>query len=484
MKRRTVYALAVLLLLALVALPVAAQSFPDPGVGSTYTELANMTETAAVAQITYYDTSGGMHAGPERTIPASGSIMIDPDSVQLPQNFVGAGVVSSNQPLASVVKTQWTGGPGDGFQMALYSGVSQGSSRICFPSLFKKTPIAAAFTVQNTGTAPADIKITYFSRSGNNEGSYNDTIPAGAQHTYDLRTPGGAVPNLPMDWGGSAIVDVTNGQTVAGVGVVYQNGRTATYNAPDCAGASGPTTLVVPTHYRKVTNDGRWLLYSALNVQNLEATDAHVQLEYLPRAAGMASKTLNVTIAPYSSAAINTRTGGSVGGPDLFEDLGNAWGGIVKITSDKAVVANVITQWNRPTGIESGYYAAANAKEGATKVFVPGLRRVKNGGSWAEFSAIGVQNLNDAASTNVTVRFYDRAGNLVLTLTDTVAAGSGIGYNTKNGVNGQNPEKFEPLGENYEGHAIVTADGPISVVLNGISVNPKAASGTTNGIAQ
>jgi len=481
-KRRITFLLVIALLVALVAIPVAAQSFPDPGTGSTYTELVNKTADAATAQLTYYDTTGGVHQGPQKTIPGNGSIAIDPDSVQLPQNFVGAGVVSSNQPLASVVATKWTGGTGDGFQMAYYSGVSAGSSKICFPSLFKNAPnIVASYAVQNTGTAPADVKITYFKRDGTNEGQYTDTIPAGAQHTYDLRTPGTAVPNFPNGWGGSAIVEVTNGQTVAGVGVVNQQGRSATYNAPDCSGASGATTLVVPSQYRHVSGDV-WSLLSALNVQNLEGSAANVTLEYIPRdATANPSKTVHITVPAYSSAALNMRSGYN-GDSTYFDDLGGNWGGAVKITSDKAAVANVITQWFRSTGAEAGYYAAANAGSSAAKFFAPNVRRVKDSGTWKEFSAVIVQNLT-TSTANVTITFYDRNGTVKLTLNDALASGGSVGYNTKNGGDHHTAAEFEALGDNFEGHAVVTSDQSIAVVLNGVSWAPNAGSATTNGIA-
>jgi len=479
-KRRFTFLLVFVMLLAMVALPAAATSWPNPGTGSTFTELANKTDSAATVQLTYYDTSGGVHQGPQRTIPGNGSIAIDPDSVQLPQNFVGAGVVSSNQPLASVVTTKWTGGPGDGFQMAYYSGVSAGSSKICFPSLFKISPnIVASYAVQNTGTAPADIKITYFKRDGTNEGQYTDSIPAGAQHTYDLRNPGTGVPNLTSPWDGSAVVEVTNGQTVAGVGVIYQAGRTATYNAPACAGTSGATVLVAPSQYR-IQTSGKWMLFSALNIQNLEGSTANVTLKYTPRDASInPSKTVNITIPAYSAAGLNTKNGYN-GDRNYFNDLGTDWDGSVTITSDKAVVANVITQWFRSTGTESGYYAASNTKASASKYYVPNIRRIVTGGNWKEFSAIIVQNLSSSANA-VTVRFYDRNGTLKLTLNDNLSAGASIGYNTRNGGS-HDPADFNPLGDAFEGHVLVTGSQAIGVVLNGISKAPMGGSATTNGI--
>ncbi|NOZ50234.1 MAG: hypothetical protein GXP37_09350 [Chloroflexi bacterium] len=489
-RRRLTLALSFLLLLALVALPVAAQSFPDPGTGSTYTELVNTTADEATVNITYYTQGGGTVAGPGRVIAGNGSTAIDPASSQLPAGFNGAGVVSSNKKLASVVQTQWLGGPGDGFQMGLYSGVSAGSSKICLPSLFKFAPaIVSSFTVQNTGTGDANVELKYYSRTGTLEGTFTDTIPVGAQHTYDMRTPSATVPNVANGWDGSAVISVTNGQTIAGVGVVNQGGRSSTYNAADCAGLSGATTLVVPSQFRvfnsATPNDPAtrgtwsWVLLSALNVLNLESSEANVTLVYTPRDPAKNSLTLsNQTIPANSAAGYNTRGGVNGANPETFDTLGNFWDGTVTITSDKAIVATVITQWFRGTGPESGYYVASNAANSQTKFWVPDIRRVKVSGNFTEFSAVIIQNIGNA-DTDVTTKFYDRNGNMVHSITSTIAPGPSIGYNTRAGTGGT-----AALGDSFEGHAVVESNGqPLAVVLNGVALNPYG-SGTTNGISE
>ncbi len=479
-KRRVTLFLSFALLLALVAIPAAAQSYPDPGTGSTYTELANTTADSASVSITYYDQGGSSTTGPNRTVLGNGSTAIDPASSQLPQGYNGAGVVSSNKPLASTVNTQWTGGSGDGFQMGLYSGVSAGSGRICFPSLFKVDgAIIASFTVQNTGTASASINIDYYSRVGTHEGQYTDSIPQGAQHTYDLRTSSATVPNLADGWDGSAIVEVTNGQSVAGVGVVNQNGRSSTYNAPDCEGLSGATTLVVASQFRVFSGSdssdtSAYTLWSAVNIQNLENSTATVTLVYTPRATGGPSQTIaDVSIPANSVAGFNTRT-------TQFDPLGGNWDGAVTITSDKAVAANVISQWKRGGQFESGYYAAANGADGLTKFWVPGVRRVEAGSSIDDYSAVIIQNIG-GNNTSVETKYYDRSGNVLHTQTDSLNAGQSIGYNTRN------DSDWDPsvLGDSYEGHAVVDSTGgqPLAVVLNGIQKNP-GGSATTNGVAQ
>lgn len=481
MKRRILLVLSFALLLAIVALPAAAQSWPTPGQGYTITELSNKTGDAAQVNITYYDQAGTPLAGPSPSIPGNGSKKIDPASSQLPAGYNGAAVVSSNKPLASVVNTRWEGGTGgDGFSADLYTGVSAGSTRICFPSLFKAPPnVYAFFTVQNTGTSAANITLTYFKRDGTNEGSFTDTIPVGAQHTYDMRTPSATVPNLASGWDGSAVVESTNGQPLAGVGVVPQTGRTNDYNASDCAGLSGPMTLVAPSQFRSGPSASTITLYSAINVQNLENAPANITLQYIPRTAGGPTITVPYTIPPLSAAGFNTRGGGSVPAA-TFNPLGNAWDGTVKIVSNKAVAATVLTQWTRGTSQEADYYTAANANGTATKFFMPGVRRMVSGSAWIEYSAVIVMNLGGSPAS-VTTKYYDRAGGLVHTFTDTIQPGAAVGYNTKSGSGGT-----AALGNAYEGHAVIesTNGQPLAVVLNGVISSPGGASGATNGVPQ
>ncbi|MCP4196620.1 MAG: hypothetical protein GY762_05660 [Proteobacteria bacterium] len=485
-KRRVTLILSFALLLALVAIPAAAQSYPDPGTGSTYTELANTTTDSASISITYYDQDGATTAGPDRTIPGNGSTAIDPASSQLPQGYNGAGVVSSNKPLASTVNTRWTGGPGDHFEMALYSGVSAGSERICFPFLAKFSGGVTSMTIQNTGTASADISVTYYKRDGTNEGKYDDSIPQGAQHTYDLRTSSATVPNLTAPWDGSAVVTVNNGQTVAGVAVYNQNMRSNTYNASDCAGLSGSTVLVSPSQFRGYTGQddplpdvSPFFMWSAVVVQNLEDSAATVTLQYTPRNPALPSKTIsNASIPAFSAQGWNLRS-------TEFSGLGGslpkseAWDGSVVITSDKAIAAVSNTQWNRAGSNESGYSTAVNAADNDTKFWVPGVVRIKSGSTIDDYSALNIQNIS-AGSASVTTKFYGRGGNLIHTQVDSLNAGQAIGYNTRSDTD------WDPsvLGDSYEGHAEVDGGGvSLAVVLNKLTKNP-GGSAVTNGVTQ
>ncbi len=499
MKKRLALVLSVVMLLALVVIPASAAGFPDPGVGTTYTELANKEATSAAASIVYYNTSGGTIDGPDPTIPGNGSIMIDPDSTQLPQNFVGSAVVSSNKMLASVVATEWTGSAGDGFLMGLYSGVPAGSSAICFPSLWKyddgNAAIISSFAVQNTGTSSVNVGLTFTSRAGTVDMTDSATIPAGAQHTYDLET----LPNIPSNWQGSVQVAVDGEGSVAGVGVATWGGtnpdvtRTATYNAADCSGASGPTILVAPTHYRVRINDV-WRLWSALNIQNLSGNTADLTLTYTARDGVPDPLVLTNTIPPYATIGANTRNDGNFpAGSFAPLDVDDWWDGSVKIEVSEPAVATVISQWNRDQvlpKIEAGIYAATAESAGATKVFVPGVKRIKDGVLWENWSAVIVQNLG-TGDADVTLDYYDRTGTKVLSFpNDIIPSGAAFGYNNKasNGGSGHGhpASDYDVLGYSYEGHVVVTSNNgqPLAVVLNGASGAPDGGSGTTNGIVE
>ncbi len=493
--RRLFTVLALVFALALVALPVAADTAaaPDPGTGSTTTYLVNKTANQASVSVFYYDQAGNSINGPSPVIPGNGDVVIDPASSQLPQGFNGAGVASSNQPLAAVVQTDYTGGPGDGYQAGAYAGVSQGSSKICFPSLWKWSSSVnqqSAFAVQNTGTSAAAVQIAYIGRDGVSQGTFNDNIPVGAQHTYDLGAPGGAMPNLPAGWAGAASVTVTNGGTVAGVGTTDYAGRYTDYNASDCANVTGATNLVVPSQYRVwdgTAANKSWKIWSAINIQNLSGDTATVQVVYTPRDPAKPVVTLNKTIAPNSAIGLNTRSSpdNPAGAFDPM-DVTNSWDGTAKVTSDKPVVGTVITQWNRGgTEIDGAFYSAIIDTAGATTWFAPNVKRIQSSGQWTKISATTIQNLGNA-SADVTVSYYNSAGTKVLEFAnESVAAGAGISFNTRDGGAGHPASAMDPLGTSFVGHVKVVSNNgqPLAVTMNGVQRLPYGST-ATNGIPQ
>ena len=176
MQRRPFLFLLIVVLIAVIAMPVSAQNWPDPGIGNTYTELVNKTADSATVLLSYYDAAGALHDGPKQTIPGNGSMVIDPEKMTIPPEFAGVSSYASDQPLAVVVKTLWKEGSGDGLQMGLYSGVNDPSSKLCFPSLWKvEGRILSRIVVQNTDSIPVTLSIAYKNRDG-------------AEHRYKILT--------------------------------------------------------------------------------------------------------------------------------------------------------------------------------------------------------------------------------------------------------------------------------------------------------
>ena len=482
-------------LMAFIVMPASAQNWPDPGIGSTYAEIANETSNTATMLFNYYDPEGVLRNGLKQTIPGNGSLIFDPQQTTVPTEFTGVSAYASDQPLAVVVKTLWKDGPGDGLQMGLYSGVSVPSSKLCFPSLWKMDGrILSRFIVQNTDSIPVTISIAYKNREGADAGAFTDTLLAGAEKIYDLARPGDAMPDLPNDWEGSAIVSTNGSSSLAGVATVSygsedpRRARSATYNAVDCAGRSGLTTLQAPTQFRVKRTDGNWVMWSALNIQNLENIDAAVTVRYTPRDASLPNLVLNETLPANATLGLNTRTGGAEDA-SAFEPLGDDWDGSVTITSDRAIAATVITQWDRNGYVESGIYETIDDLAFHTTFFAPDIKRIKDHEAWKEWSAVIVQNMG-AKPADVTISFYNRQGEELLKLEhEQIAPSTAMGYNLRNGGS-KPPAAFEPLGDDFEGHAVVISnnDQPLGVVLNNIlrpSDDPfQGASGATNAIFQ
>jgi len=93
------------------------------------------------------------------------------------------------------------------------------------------------------------------------------------------------------------------------------------------------------------------------------------------------------------------------------------------------------------------------------------VKRRQFGGSWYDYSGIVVQNLAPNTTAPVAIKFYDRAGVLKLSRTDTLPANSAHGYNTRYG--GDLPlADFELLGTAFNGSVSVcsTDNRPISGV--------------------
>ena len=169
--------------------------------------------------------------------------------------FSGAVVVDASQDQAVIVENRYSGsGYGDGNAAVAYSAFDAGSATMYLPyAVYYPDAVTGGvpfvqysrFTVQNTTTAAASLELTYINRGGVTDFTRTDTLLANGLRNYDLRYPGGAVPDLRetgyygeqcdnilvgCNWTGAIKITSTNGQLITSVLTNYWRWYVAAYN--------------------------------------------------------------------------------------------------------------------------------------------------------------------------------------------------------------------------------------------------------------
>jgi len=270
-------------------------------------------------------------------------------------------------------------------------------------------------------------------------------------------------------------ITATSANMLAGASTAAWPNRAGAYQALTSADAG--TVLYASSHYRFKLNasDAEYTLFSAINIQNTDAAnDAPITVEYYTRgdSSGTPALTINTTVPAGSAIGLNTKNGASVDAA-LFNALGTDWDGSVKIISDNDIplVGTGITNWG--TVGYAGIYALVSDNGAASTIFVPAqYRRVVNG-SWAQWSAINLQNIGGStvSRADLTITYIDTNGATVATFTGNdlpfdLASGAAFGLNTRNGGN-LTAADFEVLGDNFIGGILV--EGPAGSSLVAVS---------------
>ena len=482
MKRKFGLIIATILVLSLllVGISFAAGSFPQPGTSTTNAIVQNKATGAgeiAGVFVEYYETNG------TSPYPIT-TVEIDPKSVKeiktedepLPAGFLGASIVSSDRPIASVVSIKNTNVPGaaDGFTQGAYNGTSQAATSLFFPTVWGFDKIVSRVTVQNADAAANNIKLDFFDRNGNALGTLNEVLQGYGSKTYYL----GDTNDLPPGWpagflDGAITVTSTDGKLLAGASTATWANRAAAYQA--LTSKNQGTTLHASSHYRfKNAGDPDYTLYSAVNIQNTSATkEAEVEVEYFTRGgSGTPALTLNTKIAPLSARGLNTKNGGDLDA-SVFAPLGEQWDGSVTITSLNGVelVGTGVTNW----GVKerAGIYALVSDTSAAETIFIPAQYRLIKGTDWKQWSALNLQNIGATTVTaaSLTVEYIDTNGATIKTFTGPqlpgdLAPGAAFGLNTRNG--GDLPASdFDAFGDAFIGGIYIT--GPAGSKLVAVS---------------
>ncbi len=238
-------------------------------------------------------------------VPGNASVSFDQKNRAVLPNGIYAGVVEATGPVAAMVSVWNNVG-----QQYAYNGFTSGSTTAYAPVLMKSYyGFNTALTVQNVGTNPASVTVTYSNGATNTQ-----TVPAKASQLF--YTPNEA--GIPAGWLGAAKIVATGSTIVALVNESDVNNRAASYTGFVSGGLKANAPIVLKTYYGFSTS---------ITCQNIGT--------------GLA----NVT-ATYSNGATESKTNVPINGTALFYQPNTAglpagFNGSAVISSNQNIVCVV-----------------------------------------------------------------------------------------------------------------------------------------------
>jgi hypothetical protein len=352
-------------------------------------QVVNLGTDPADITVTYYNESGtaASYSPSFPNVPANGSVTVQ----QALEGSLASGrysaVVSSTQPIAAIVNQQ-LGTAGSGTSIApfsSYTGVSAGSTSVTLPAImYNWYGYYTEIYVQNAGTAPANVTITYKPTSlgscTTGATGVTDTIngiPQYAAHQisqYSETTLGApSVAGCAAYTGrflGAATVASTNGQPVVVVVNQIVQDKLFSYNGF----ANSGTDLLAPAYMRHYYN-----YFASLTIANPNASDAQVELTYSPSSfsSPVTPVVASHTVPAGKSITIYDGDSASADQTDLETvypiDATHRFFGSVRIhsTNGVSVVALVNQEASAGGGNQAGSYNAISTAEGTQEISVP-----------------------------------------------------------------------------------------------------------------
>lgn len=398
--------------------------------------LMNLGSSDASVTLTFYNTDGSTAAtiGPVTLAsnqPASWNQAFSPPG--LPDGWNGSVVVSSSQPLASIVNEYTI----PNLEAASYTGSGSGSDTVYLPAILKNAwSWTTTFAVQNAGSGNTDITVEFRDMSGVLVDT--DTY-AGVAAGASVYCNQGEDDELGSFFAGSAKI-TSNPEPV----VVVVNEDSTVYDTMAYNGlASGATSLSLPSilkWYFSWSTDIRMMnVGSSSTVATLEFRDLDGNLTYLT----------TVTLAPNQPWAANQH---------FDTNLPDVWAGSVRITTDPpqpvvAIVNEVAQDVSYGSGKSMAY---SGVSAGGTQYSLPSI--LKN--AWGWFTDIRMMNTT-GSQVNVTRTYYNTAGAEVWSDTQPIPAYGVRAYN----------QLFEgDLGDSFEGSVKLTATGDIAAIVNEVAL--------------
>ncbi len=347
---------------------------------------------------------------------------------QVMQDYTGSNAWAGGVVIQSDRNVVAVGRPHIGEEVTTYNGFQTGSLTSYLPMLFKDAfggSYDSAFYVQNLDPAQsAGVTIDFYDSSGSLTCTLPDTLAPLASRGYWV--PGQAC--LPAGWIGGAVV--TSNRSIVTVGRPHVGTQVMTYNGVN----EGSLAAYMPMLFKNAFGGS---YDSAFYVQNVDgAHTASITVKYYDSSGALTCSKPAETIAPRASRGYWV--------PDE-SCLPSQWVGSGVITSDYPIVTIA-----RPhVGAEISTYNGLPS--GSLTSHLPMLFKDAFGGSYD--AAFYMQNVDATQTAQVTIKYYDSAGNLSCTHSpETIPPLSSKAY----WVPG---EACLPAG--WVGGAVMTSDFPI-----------------------
>ncbi|WP_376791072.1 hypothetical protein [Thermoflexus sp.] len=406
-----------------------------PGAFTVDFNIQNIGSAPANIVVTFYNPDG-TQAGKKTfsNVSAGGSAYFNPalhtldGGGQLPDGWVGAAIVSADQPV-SAIATVANNLSGAQYVSDAYPGITEPSTTVFAPIVMAKFgPWNTRMAIQNAGSSPANVEIRFISGGSVVTTQSITGLQPGAAALVDQYDN----PNL-NNFNGSAIIAAT--QPVAVIVDEYKTtgGLLISYAALPLSKAS--TTLYMPGYIHAY---GPWT--TDFTMINTASSPANVQIQFTN------GQVLNCTISANGSLYLNPAVGnygGCTGGP-----LASNFYGAATVTSNQPLViayniANTLGPGNRAIG-----YTAFSPSDVGTKMAVPLIENQFGGGQW--ITTFSVQVIG-GGSANLTLIYSGNLG----TVQRSVSISDSYTFN-------QLSDGHIPAG--FLGSVTIISDKPIAVI--------------------
>ncbi len=260
--RKYIFLTAALIVVGIIAIPVLAAG---PVSYESTVNITNISSTGGNVTLTYYNNDGTT-AGTNTESIAAYETKFYTTLPGLTGSFDGSMIISADVPIAANSVIIGKDSLDDPINYASYVGVSSGSPNLYLPLLMDENwGFSTYYSVQNTGTSPVDVTITY---SDGTTSSISGLEP-GAATTINNKdeTHSNAVLSAVLESTGSIAA------TVVEYGEDGTNAPLYAYNGFG-SGSEDP--------FFGLVNENNYGYWTSVIIQNLGDVDSDVTLQYAP----------------------------------------------------------------------------------------------------------------------------------------------------------------------------------------------------------